>query len=184
MLHVQTNHLRAEIVVGTGADRLAGERVAEEGEEAGRRDHRRHRGEEPRLVDQDRTQLEGFQLIVDLHIARVGAEGHQHRVHENDGDGDEQHELRMLGSGDEGIDQARLQRVAEDEERGGDRQHGDEGIELERGEERGRRVHGDGHHLAVREVHHAHHAEDHREAERHQAIHQPRQDPGDDDVGD
>ena len=90
----------------------------------------------------------------------------------------------MLGPRDERIDEARLQQVAEDEECRGDRQHGDERVEPERGEQDGRRVHRDGHHLAVREVDHPHHAEDHRQAERHQAVHQARQDAGDDYVED
>jgi hypothetical protein len=65
-----------------------------------------------------------------------------------------------------------------------DRQHGEERIELQRREQHRGRVHGDGHHFAVREIHHSHHAEDHRQPERHQPVHQARQNAGDDDVRD
>ena len=90
----------------------------------------------------------------------------------------------MLRARDERIDEPGLQQIAEDEERRRDRQHGEKRIELERGEEHRRHVHGDGHHLAVREVHHAHHTENHREAESHQAVHEARQDAREDDVRD
>src|SRR5471032_626351 len=44
-------------------------------------------------------------------------------------------------------------------------------------ERRPREIHADDHHLAMREIHHAHDAEDHRQAERHQAVDHAGQQP-------
>ena len=63
----------------------------------------------------------------------------------------------------------------EHEQRGGDRHQQQERIELQRAEQHQRQVHGQRHHLAMREVDDAHHAEDDRQAERHQPVDETRQ---------
>ena len=88
----------------------------------------------------------------------------------------------MLGPGDEEIDQAALQYIAENEQHRRDRNEQDQRIEMEAGAEHDRQEHGDCHHLAMREIHDAHDAEDDRQPERHQAVDQAGQHPADGDV--
>ena len=88
----------------------------------------------------------------------------------------------MLGPGDEQIDQAALQHIAEGEQHRGNRNEQDERIEMQAAAEHDRQEHGDCHHLAVGKIHHAHDAENDRQPERHQAVDQARQHAADSDV--
>ena len=161
MAHVEANDLGAEPVIGAGADCFSNEREAEKGKQRSACPHR-HRGRiDARLVEQDRAEFPGFQLVGHLHVARVGPEADQQHVHHDDRHRHQQHELGVFRARDEGIDERVLHGVTEHEKRGGNRQNGEEGIEAKGGKEQHRGVHGDGHHLAVRKVDHAHHAEDH-----------------------
>jgi hypothetical protein len=81
----------------------------------------------------------------------------------------------MLGAADEAVDQRKLQPIAGAKENDRDRRHGDQRIDAEQREQQERRIHGGDRELAMREVHHAHDAEDHREPERHQPIDEPGQ---------
>jgi hypothetical protein len=164
--------------------RIAGEREPEEGKQPCARHDRDPGGQQTSLVEQDRADRIGLELVVDLHVPCVGAEDHQECVDHDQRDRHQQHELRVLGSSDERINEGALERVAEGEERGRHRHDCKERIEPERGEQHHRSVHGDGHHLAVGEVHHPHDAENDRQPERHQAVDEAGEQPRDDDVGD
>jgi hypothetical protein len=90
----------------------------------------------------------------------------------------------MLGTVNEPIEERPLQDVAKDPEhhRGGD--HRQEGIKRQPLKRPHRPVHRERHELAVREVDLPHHAEDGGQAERHQAIDDPREGARDDRVRD
>ena len=77
-LHVEADDLRADLVVGAGADRLAGAGEAEEAPERGDADDRAERREDPHLVEQQAADLVAVVGIVELDVARVGPERHQH----------------------------------------------------------------------------------------------------------
>ena len=161
---------------------LPDQRVAEEGEQRRRHGHRGN----PRVdlvgVDDQRPQGEAGERIGRLHALRVGAEHDQQPVDQDQGDRHQQHELAVLGPVDEGIDQPALHDVAEREQHRGDRHHHRQRVEAIVREQRHRQVHGNGHHLAVGEVDHAHHAEDDRQPERHQPVHEAGQQAADGDV--
>ncbi len=76
----------------------------------------------------------------------------------------------MLRTIDEGLDQAPLQAVAQAEEEDGNQRQAERGGICRTSKARPGEVHADDHHLAVGEVDDAHDAEDHRQAERHQAV--------------
>ena len=133
-------------------------------------------------IDEDRAGLETVETIRGLHRARIRAEDNEQYIGDNDRQRHQQQELRMLRAGDEGIDQSKLQHIAEREHHGGDWNEQKQRIKMEAGAEHYRDEHGDGHHLAVGEIDHAHHAEDDRQAERHQPVHQAGQNSADGDV--
>ena len=156
--------------------------VAEEGEQRDRDHDRRDAGIGLGGVDDQRADLEAVKGVGGLHALRVRPEQDQQHVDHDDRDRDQQQELAVLGPRDEGIDHAVLQRIAEGEQHRGDRHQHHQRIEMEGGEQRHRDIHRDRHHLAVGEIDDAHHAEDHRQAERHQAVDQAGQHAADGDI--
>ena len=113
---------------------------------------------------------------------RVGPENHQQSVDDDDGQPDQQNELLIVRTADEGIDQRRLQHEAHGKERGRNRRDGNQRVEpIEFEQEKGR-IHRDHRELAMREVHHPDDAENHRQPERHQPVDEPGQNALDDDV--
>ena len=66
----------------------------------------------------------------------------------------------------------------------GKRYRGNERIDAPESEQQYGRIHGKRHHFAMREIDDAHHTEDHRKPERHQAVHESREQAADRDVGD
>ena len=182
VLHVEADHQRAGVVVGAGADRLAGERVAEEGEQRRRHRHRGKRRVDLVGIDDQRPDGEARERIGRLHALRVGAEDDEQAVHQDQRHRHQQHELAVLGPVDERIDQPALHDVAEREQHGRDRHHHRQRVEAVVREQHHREVHGDGHHLAVGEIDHAHDAEDDRQAERHQPVDEAGQQAADGDV--
>ena len=121
-------------------------------------------------IEHQRAELVGIELRFHLDAARIGTGDGERRIDQQDGDGEQQQELLMLGPSDEGRDQAALQGIAHGEEEEGDHGQAEQGRDLEVLEAHPGEVHADHHHLAVREVDDAHDAEDHRQAERHQPV--------------
>ena len=89
----------------------------------------------------------------------------------------------MFRARDEGMNYKRLERITENKKCRGHRQHGDERIDVQCEKQNDAGIHGERHHFAVGEVHQAGHAEDHREAERHEPVNDAGQNAGDDDIG-
>ena len=108
-------------------------------------------------------------------MARVGPEDHQEAIDHDDGEAHQQNELLMIGPADEMHDKAALQTIAHNEEQRRQGRHGEEGVDLQGGEENEGAIHANDGEFAMGEIHHAHHAENHRQAQRHQAIDEPRQ---------
>ena len=182
LLDVEPDHQRAGVIVGAGADRRADQREAEEREQERGEQDRGGAGIELGGVDDQRAELEAVVGIGGLHGAGVRTEDDQEHVDDDDRQRHQQQELAVLRPGDEGIDQSRLQRVAEHEQHRGDRHHHDQRIEVKCGKQHDREIHRDRHHLAMGEIDDAHHAENDREPERHQAIDQAGQNSADGNV--
>ncbi len=181
-IDVEPDHQRAGVIIGAGADRLAEQAEAEEREQSRRKRDRGDSGIGLGGVDQHRAELKTVVGIGRLHRAGVRPENDQQRVDDDDRQRHHQQKLAVLRPGDERIDQARLQRVAEDEHHRRDRHEHDQRIEMKRREQHDRDIHRDRHHLAMGEIDDAHHAENNRQPKRHQAVDQTGQNTGDGDI--
>ncbi len=89
----------------------------------------------------------------------------------------------MFRTGDETIDHRCLQEITESEKNRGNRDERDKGVEIQESKSEHGDVHRHRHNFAMREVDDARNAEDDGQAERHQAVDQPREHARDDDVG-
>ena len=77
--HVEPDDRGADLVVGAGADRLAGAGEAEEAPRAARRRPPRRAAAKTRTLSRmSGADLVGIERVVELHVARVGPEHHQH----------------------------------------------------------------------------------------------------------
>ena len=66
-------------------------------------------------IDKQRTEFDRFEQIIEIDAARIRAEDNQQRVRDDERDGEQQHELRMVGAGDERLDDSCLQLITEKE---------------------------------------------------------------------
>ena len=176
MRHVEAYDLRAGVVVGAGADRGAEPGEAEECKQRRRNRNGCSTGEGFGCVDDKWADHEAVESVGCLDAASVRAEHDQQAIGQNNRDSDQQYELTVFRPADERIDQPTLHGIAEYEQNAGDRQHHQQGIKAEAGEQDHSEIHRDGRHLTVGKIDHADHAENHGEAERHQAVDKAGQD--------
>ena len=85
-LHVEPDDQRAGVVVGAGADRLAGTRGAKEREQIRPRRHRSRGGVELGASMISRPERVGVEGVARLHAAGVRAEGDQQHVDDDQRD--------------------------------------------------------------------------------------------------
>ena len=163
------------VVIRAGADRLACKREAKESEQCDRNQECRDRRINLARIDDDAAEIEAVERVSGGNALRIRAEDQQQAVHHDDGDGDQKHELAVLGAIDERINDRALHQIAEREQNRRDRHQHDQRIEAKRREENDHEVHRDRHHLAVRKIDDPDDAENHRKAECHQAIDKARQ---------
>src|SRR5207245_9351988 len=123
VLDVEPYDERAGIIVSAGTDRFAERRKLEKSKQR-RGDHERRRARvDFRRVDDQRSDQKAVERVGRLNTAGVRAEDDQKHVDDDDRDGDQQHELAVLGPRDERIDEAGLHHVTKYEEEVGER-HG------------------------------------------------------------
>ena len=82
--HVEADDQRAHMVVGGGADRLAGARAGEEQPEQARDDDGGDGRVQAHGVEHQRPQLVGIELRVELHAARIGTDDGEAGIDQQD----------------------------------------------------------------------------------------------------
>ncbi|MCY1365483.1 hypothetical protein D9M69_523290 [compost metagenome] len=160
-------------VVRGGAHHQPEARVLQQPLQRAEGQHREHQHQHRVPADAQPADLEarrGQRAAVQR--ARVGAEQLDHQVaqHHRDAEGDQHRRERIVG-GHRAVQQQPLQQVAHAE--GRQRHRRDEEERRHAGELRGqedREVRREHHELAVREVDHAHHAEDQRQAQAEERV--------------
>ena len=101
--HVEADDQRGEVVVGRGADRLAGARAGEEEPQQQGDGDGGQRRVQAHGVEHQRAQLVGLELRLHLDAARIGTGDGEAGIDQQDGDGQQQQELLVLGPADEGL---------------------------------------------------------------------------------
>ena len=170
MAHVGPDDVRTVAVVGDGPHLAAEIAAVEEEPERGRQGDGHQERHQPAHVQEHGPEPHRGLGERRADALWLGTEGHQRGVLEHERDAQHQENLHLVRRVDDAIDELALDDEAGDEQDRGGTHESDVRIDAEPGGAEPGQVHRPHHEVAVGEVHDAHHAEDQREADRHQAV--------------